>query len=149
MKNEYLADITSKNDFLEGLTKTIAESETKLEKVKQEYEANYNEMVDIYRKNEEKSNSKLKNAIEKIKDEYQSGIDSKNCKIQELEIVKTKLEKSEKIVTSNNNKIQGLDHMVGMRCLYLHQKTHLIFNTSYARHTTHRHNSTTPGNYVA
>ena len=37
MKNEYLADITSKNYVLEGLNKSIAESETKFEQQKQEY----------------------------------------------------------------------------------------------------------------
>ena len=102
----YLADITSKNYVLEGLNQSIAESETKFEQQKQEYEANYNEMVDISRKNEEKSNSKLKNAIVKIKEEYQAGITFKNCKIQEL---KTELEKDKQELTLKENMIEGLE----------------------------------------
>ena len=75
IKNEYLAD----NDVLEGLNKTMAESEIKFERQKQEYEANYDQMVrkyesDISRK--EKSNSDLKNTIEKIGEEYQAIINS-------------------------------------------------------------------------
>ena len=91
---------------MEGLNQSIAESETKFEQQKQEYEANYNEMVDISRKNEEKSNSKLKNAIVKIKEEYQAGITFKNCKIQEL---KTELEKDKQELTLKENMIEGLE----------------------------------------
>ena len=124
MKNEYMVDITSKNDLLERLNKSVAESETKFEKVKQEYEANYNEMLDISRKNQEKANSEIENKIKKIKEEYQAGICSKNCKNQELEMLKTKLEKCEEekirnkeknralqdVVTSNEEKIKDLEN---------------------------------------
>ena len=76
-----MVDISSKNDLLERLNKSVAESETKFEKVKQEYEANYNEMLKISRKNQEKANSEIENKIEKIREEYQAGICSKNCNI--------------------------------------------------------------------
>ena len=112
MKNEYLVDITSKNDLLERLIKSVAESETKFEKVKQEYEANYNEMLDISRKNQEKANSEIENKIEKIKEEYQAGICSKNCKNQELEMLKTKLEKCEEEKIRNKEKIRTLQDVV-------------------------------------
>ena len=112
MKNEYLVDITSKNDLLERLIKSVAESETKFEKVKQEYEANYNEMLDISRKNQEKANSEMENRIQKIKEEYQAGICSKNCKNQELEMLKTKLEKCEEEKIRNKEKIRTLQDVV-------------------------------------
>ena len=112
MKNEYMVDITSKNDLLECLNKSVAESEIKFEKVKQEYEANYNEMLEISRKNQEKANSEIENKIEKIKEEYQAGICSKNCKNQELEMLKTKLEKCEEEKIRNKEKIRALQDVV-------------------------------------
>ena len=116
IKNEYLAD----NDVLEGLNKTMAESEIKFERQKQEYEANYDQMVrkyesDISRK--EKSNSDLKNTIEKIGEEYQAIINSleliaeiaaKDKKIKSLEMSNVE---AEEIVISNKNKIQGLENL--------------------------------------
>ena len=112
MKHEYMVDISSKNDLLERLNKSVAESETKFEKVKQEYEANYNEMLDISRKNQEKANSEIENRIEEIKEEYQAGICSKNCKNQELEMLKTKLKKCEEEKIRNKEKIRTLQDVV-------------------------------------
>ena len=58
MKNEYMVDISSKNDLLERLNKSVAESETNFEKVKQEYEANYSEMLEISQKTKKRQTLK-------------------------------------------------------------------------------------------
>ena len=134
IKNEYLAD----NDVLEGLNKTMAESEIKFERQKQEYEANYDQMVrkyesDISRK--EKSNSDLKNTIEKIGEEYQAIINSleliaeiaaKDKKIKSLEMSNVE---AEEIVISNKNKIQGLENLNDVLMKNLEETTEIVSNS--------------------